>query len=75
MLKKKTRIDEYQIMHYFVQILQALSFPGARRSWSLLRAQALQYIHGERILHRDLKTSNLFLMKSKSVGVQGNIQA
>ncbi|CAE7256440.1 NEK4 [Symbiodinium microadriaticum] len=50
MLKKKTRIDEYQIMHYFVQILQAL-----------------QYIHGERILHRDLKTSNLFLMKSKSV--------
>eukprot|EP00401_Gymnodinium_catenatum_P064811 CAMPEP_0117534824 /NCGR_PEP_ID=MMETSP0784-20121206/40612_1 /TAXON_ID=39447 /ORGANISM="" /LENGTH=654 /DNA_ID=CAMNT_0005331319 /DNA_START=44 /DNA_END=2005 /DNA_ORIENTATION=+ len=29
--------------------------------------QALQYIHHERILHRDLKTSNLFLMKSKSV--------
>lgn len=29
--------------------------------------QALQYIHGERILHRDLKTSNLFLMKSKSI--------
>eukprot|EP00930_Biecheleria_cincta_P071509 TRINITY_DN59001_c0_g1_i1.p1 TRINITY_DN59001_c0_g1~~TRINITY_DN59001_c0_g1_i1.p1 ORF type:complete len:683 (+),score=140.64 TRINITY_DN59001_c0_g1_i1:148-2196(+) len=50
MLKKKTRIDEYQVMHYFVQILQAL-----------------QYIHQERILHRDLKTSNLFLMKSKSV--------
>ncbi|CAE8734018.1 unnamed protein product [Polarella glacialis] len=49
-LKKKTRIDEYQVMHYFVQILQAL-----------------QYIHHERILHRDLKTSNLFLMTSKSV--------
>lgn len=29
--------------------------------------QALQYIHSDRILHRDLKTSNLFLMKSKSV--------
>jgi len=29
--------------------------------------QALQYIHGERILHRDLKSSNLFLMKSMSV--------
>eukprot|EP00425_Heterocapsa_triquetra_P040341 CAMPEP_0195072640 /NCGR_PEP_ID=MMETSP0448-20130528/16180_1 /TAXON_ID=66468 /ORGANISM="Heterocapsa triquestra, Strain CCMP 448" /LENGTH=206 /DNA_ID=CAMNT_0040104657 /DNA_START=25 /DNA_END=642 /DNA_ORIENTATION=+ len=29
--------------------------------------QALQYIHGERILHRDLKTSNLFLMKSMQV--------
>merc|ERR1719181_118156 len=29
--------------------------------------QALQCIHYERILHRDLKTSNLFLMKSKSV--------
>lgn len=29
--------------------------------------QALQYIHQERILHRDLKTSNLFLTQSKSV--------
>jgi len=29
--------------------------------------QALQYIHGEKILHRDLKSSNLFLMKSMSV--------
>lgn len=29
--------------------------------------QALQYIHSERVLHRDLKTSNLFLMKSKTV--------
>lgn len=29
--------------------------------------QALEYIHTERILHRDLKTSNLFLMKSMSV--------
>mmetsp|Transcript_56772 Transcript_56772/g.176543 ORF Transcript_56772/g.176543 Transcript_56772/m.176543 type:complete len:640 (+) Transcript_56772:214-2133(+) len=29
--------------------------------------QALEYIHNERILHRDLKTSNLFLMKSMSV--------
>lgn len=48
MRKQRQRIDEQQIMHYFVQILQAL-----------------QYIHQERILHRDLKTSNLFLMKSK----------
>lgn len=29
--------------------------------------QALQYIHQERILHRDLKSCNLFLMKKKSV--------
>lgn len=28
---------------------------------------ALQYIHGQRILHRDLKTSNLFLMEKQSV--------
>lgn len=50
MRKQRQRIDEQQIMHYFVQILQAL-----------------QYIHSKRILHRDLKTSNLFLMKSKFV--------
>lgn len=49
--KEKQRIREVQIMNYFVQILQAL-----------------QYIHHDkRILHRDLKTSNLFLMKSKQV--------
>lgn len=29
--------------------------------------QALQYIHSERILHRDLKTSNLFLMQRQSI--------
>lgn len=28
---------------------------------------ALQYIHGQRILHRDLKTSNLFLTEKQSV--------
>jgi len=49
--KEKQRIREVQIMNYFVQVLQAL-----------------QYIHHEkRILHRDLKTSNLFLMQSKQV--------
>eukprot|EP00444_Apocalathium_aciculiferum_P014944 CAMPEP_0183460128 /NCGR_PEP_ID=MMETSP0370-20130417/136937_1 /TAXON_ID=268820 /ORGANISM="Peridinium aciculiferum, Strain PAER-2" /LENGTH=291 /DNA_ID=CAMNT_0025652003 /DNA_START=61 /DNA_END=932 /DNA_ORIENTATION=- len=48
--KEKKRIQEVLVMHYFVQVLQAL-----------------QYIHNERILHRDLKTSNLFLMKSKQV--------
>lgn len=29
--------------------------------------QALNYIHNERVLHRDLKTSNLFLMNKASV--------
>lgn len=50
MLRAKMRIQQVQIMNYFVQVLQAL-----------------QHIHSERILHRDLKSSNLFLMKSMSV--------
>lgn len=48
--RDKQRFQEEQIMHYFVQMLQAL-----------------QYIHAERILHRDLKTSNLFLTKKRSI--------
>lgn len=49
-LQRKQCFREAQIMHYFVQVLQAL-----------------QYIHGERILHRDLKTSNLFLTGQMAV--------
>jgi len=48
--RDKQRFQEEQIMHYFVQVLQAL-----------------QYIHTERILHRDLKTSNLFLTSKKRI--------
>jgi tRNA A-37 threonylcarbamoyl transferase component Bud32 len=48
--RDKKRFQEEQIMHYFVQVLQAL-----------------QYIHTMRILHRDLKTSNLFLTKMRSI--------
>mmetsp|Transcript_20792 Transcript_20792/g.37877 ORF Transcript_20792/g.37877 Transcript_20792/m.37877 type:complete len:646 (+) Transcript_20792:165-2102(+) len=48
--REKHRMQEKMIMHYFVQVLQAL-----------------QYIHQMKILHRDLKTSNLFLMKKRSV--------
>jgi len=48
--REKNRMQEKMIMHYFVQVLQAL-----------------QYIHQMKILHRDLKTSNLFLMKKRSV--------
>lgn len=47
-------------------------FAGAALSLCICTflGQALQYIHSKRILHRDLKTSNLFLMKSKFAWVQ-----
>mmetsp|Transcript_54496 Transcript_54496/g.127311 ORF Transcript_54496/g.127311 Transcript_54496/m.127311 type:complete len:647 (-) Transcript_54496:97-2037(-) len=48
--REKHRMKVEMIMHYFVQVLQAL-----------------QYIHQMKILHRDLKTSNLFLMTKRSV--------
>jgi len=50
MARRRTRINEAQIMNWFVQTLFAL-----------------EYVHGQRILHRDLKTSNLFLIERSTV--------
>ena len=45
--KKNQFFNEFEIMNWFVQILQAL-----------------QFCHRHKVLHRDLKTSNVFLTKS-----------
>ena len=37
--------------------------------WTVQIAQALQYIHSQRILHRDLKCANIFLAKGDIVKV------
>ncbi|XP_046852777.1 serine/threonine-protein kinase Nek4-like isoform X2 [Xenia sp. Carnegie-2017] len=37
--------------------------------WFVQIAMALQYLHDKRILHRDLKTQNIFLTKSKIIKV------
>ncbi|XP_028401929.1 serine/threonine-protein kinase Nek4-like isoform X2 [Dendronephthya gigantea] len=37
--------------------------------WFVQIAMALQYLHDRRILHRDLKTQNIFLTKSKIIKV------
>merc|ERR1719498_1095613 len=36
-------------------------------NWFVQVLLALEYVHGERILHRDLKTSNLFLTEKSTV--------
>ncbi|CAJ1401543.1 unnamed protein product [Effrenium voratum] len=36
-------------------------------TWFVQLCQALQYIHSEKVLHRDLKTSNIFLSEDGSI--------
>jgi serine/threonine protein kinase len=46
------------------------SFPEAQiRKWFIQMCMALDYIHSKKILHRDLKTQNIFLTKSGDVKI------
>jgi len=42
---------------------------GVVMRWTIQIALALQYLHARNILHRDLKTQNIFLTKSDLVKV------
>jgi NIMA (never in mitosis gene a)-related kinase len=38
-------------------------------AWFVQMVQALRYVHGQRILHRDLKTANIFLTRNDLIKV------
>lgn len=55
--------------------LRGQPLPEARiMEWTVQTAQALQYIHSCRILHRDLKTANIFLTKSNIIKAGSSVR-
>ena len=46
---------------------------GVVMRWTIQIALALQYLHARNILHRDLKTQNIFLTKSDLVKVRSTL--
>ena len=58
-----TRLREQRDRNEFLSEVQVVR-------WFIQICMALQYLHQQHILHRDLKTQNIFLTKTKMVKVR-----
>ena len=67
-------LEETQIVEWFVQIAMALQvYRSSKKAFTKISFinsfKIFQYMHEKNILHRDLKTQNIFLTKNKIIKV------